>query len=117
MRFPPASDSAPNVSAAAASASASGNSRRRVRNTSASVAAITSSAAPSSTRIEFCTASASPSLTTGTPVTRYLAPRRGRNCGCWVAVSNRSIARRRSASVRFGFSRIVIIAASGEGNR
>ena len=69
VRLPPARESAPNVMAAAARASASGSSRRRVRNTSARVAAITSSAAPRSTKIECWTAVARPSVTTGTPVT------------------------------------------------
>jgi hypothetical protein len=69
VRLAPASDTAPNVSAAAARASASGSSLSRVRNTSASVAAITRSAAPRRMKIESLTALASPSTTTGTPVT------------------------------------------------
>ena len=57
VRLPPASDSAPKVTAAATSARASGSRRSRVRKTRASVAAITSSAATSSTKIALCTAS------------------------------------------------------------
>ena len=69
VRLPPASESAPNVIAAAASASPSGSSRRRERNTSASGPAIGSRAAPSRMKIERWIASATPSATTGTPVT------------------------------------------------
>ena len=69
MRLPPASESAPKVTPDATRASASGSRRNRVRNTSARVAAITSSAAASSTKIALCTASDSAPVTTGTPLT------------------------------------------------
>ena len=59
----------PYVMAAAASARPSGSSRIRVRNTSASVAAMIKRAAPSRMKIECCTVEASASTTTGMPVT------------------------------------------------
>ena len=117
VRSPPAIDSAPKVMAAAASASARGSSRSRTLKTSASVAAIRTSAAPRSTKIALRTASASPAATTGTPVTTYLAPPFGLNAFSAVAVRIRSIARCCSASVRSGRSRICARAAFFDGNR
>ena len=58
----------------AASAIASGSSRSRLRNTSSSVAAITSSAAISSPAIEPVIVVARSLVTTGTPVTVYVPP-------------------------------------------
>ena len=81
------------------------------------MAAITSSAAASSTKIALRTSSASPSTTTGTPETTYFAPRSG--CSVLAAVTSliRSIARPRSASVRSGLRRTWISAAFSLGNR
>jgi hypothetical protein len=85
--------------------------------TSASVAAISRSAAPSRTKIEVRTASASPAVTTGTPVTTYFAPRFGWNALSAVAVRISSMARFCSASVRSGRRRIWARAAFFDGNR
>ena len=78
---------------------------------------MTSSAAPSRTRIERSTASARALITTGTPVTTYCAPSRGWKAFSPTACSISAIARRRSASLSSGRIRIWIRAELFDGNR
>ena len=81
------------------------------------MAAITRSAATSSTKIESFTASASPSTTTGTPVTKYSPPRSSANCSWSTASWTRSTASSRSDSDSVGFIRTWISAALSDGKR
>ncbi len=96
----PASDSAPNVSATATSAIASGSSRGRTPKTTASVAAMTSSATTSSVRSDPPIDAERSDTTTGAPVTVYVAPLRGLNCAIATAARTRRIASARCASPR-----------------
>jgi hypothetical protein len=96
----PTSDSPPNVSAAAATAIASGSSRSRLRKTSASVAAMTSSAANSRAIIDPVIEDVRSETTTGAPVTVYVAPLRGFQAGIATAARMSRIASVRAASPR-----------------
>ncbi len=77
----PSSDVKPNVIPTAASAIANGSKRSRLRKTTSSVAAITSSAAISRPEIEPVISEARSLVTTGTPVTVYVPPWERRNIG------------------------------------
>ena len=113
---PPTSASRPKTSPLAPSAMASGNSRSGGPKTSARTIAMTARATASSTKISVESFCASPSKITGTPLTTY-SPLRRLKAGSATASRKRPIARSRSAWVRSGRRRTVIIAASGLGKR
>ena len=112
----PASESAPNVIADAPSATPSGSSRRRLRNTSASVPAITRTAAISRMSSERLIASVRSLTSTGAPVTANDAWSSA-NSSISVAARMSAMASRRCSSLSPGFSRTWMSAASRLGNR
>ena len=105
------------MSAAATSAIASGSSRAGGPKISARVSVITTRAATRSTTIELESLSASPSTTTGRAADHVLGVANARTPSSATAARIRSIASLRSDSLRSGFSRTRIWAASALGQK